>query len=570
MKKSIYLLFFLFQISYSFSQYYGNERDTLDCNKIKAIIHPRATQFYDSSSDYNSFFYPADSTLCTLFTQGIWIGGLSEGDTLHLAAERYRQVGHDFWSGPYTNPSNLVVANEYFKTWKISKEQIIYHSQNYANPSYEVPEVIESWPAHGDLELGMAANLAEYIDVNENGFYDPENGDYPLIKGDLSVFYMINDNQEHTETGGRIMGVEIQCMAWAYDSDRYGDAYDHSIFMSYKVINRSNKDYHDTYIGVFTDFDIGDAHDDFIGCNVENGYFYAYNGDDYDTYYRDTIPVQASVVLSGPFMNDDGIDNPLGMCDESINGSGFGDGLVDNERMGLNRFVSFTNGWNPATYDPQNAQEYYSYLKGIWVDGTDMIFGGNGHIASGAVGPKTRFLFPGESDPCHWGTDGQEPNPDEIWTEVSAGNLPEDRRGLASMGPFTFEAGSTEYIDLVLVTAPYTDEKSNIELMEDFVSEIKQDYLQNPMGFGDQYVGINEADKILEGIIIFPNPTSGEVVHLEINEYASYAIHSLSGQLLFKGSIENSEINISKLNRGIYILNIHTPNKTYTSKLIKL
>jgi hypothetical protein len=90
------------------------------------------------------------------------------------------------------------------------------------------------------------------------------------------------------------------------------------------------------------------------------------------------------------------------------------------------------------------------------------------------------------------------------------------------------------------------------------------------MNFGNQYVGINEADKILEGINIYPNPTSGEIIHLEINEYTSYAIHSLSGQLLFKGSIENREINISKLNRGIYILNIHTPNKTYSSKLIKL
>ena len=570
MKKSIYLIFFLFQMSYSFSQYSGNNRDTIDCNKIKAIIHPRATQFYDSSSDYNSFFYPAESTLSTLFTQGIWVGGFSEGDTLHLAAERFGQDGHDFWSGPYTNPSNFVVAHDYFKTWKISKEQIIYHSRNYANPSYEIPEVIESWPAHGNLELGMAENLAEYIDVNGNGFYDPENGDYPLIKGDLTVFYMINDNQEHTETNGRIMGIEIQCMAWAYDSGQYGDAYDHSIFMSYKVINRSNKDYHDTYIGVFTDFDIGYAHDDYIGCNVENGYFYAYNGDDYDTYYRDTIPVQANVILSGPFMNEDNLDNPSGLCDEGVNGSGFGDGIVDNERMGFNRFVYFNNQGSSATSDPNSAIDYYNYMKGIWKDGTSILYGGNGHVSSGAWGPETRFVFPGESDPCNWGTNGLEPNNDEIWTEENVSNQPEDRRGLASMGPFTFEAGSTEYIDLVLVTAPYTDEKSNIELMENFVSEIKQDYLQNPMGFGDQYVGINETDKILEGINIYPNPTSGEVIHLEINEYTSYTIHSLSGQLLFQGSIESREINISKLNKGIYIFNIHTPNKTYTSKLIKL
>ncbi len=98
---------------------------------------------------------------------------------------------------------------------------------------------------------------------------------------------------------------------------------------------------------------MGYAQDDYVGCHVENGNFYAYNGDDYDeddfTEYDSTfgfhekIPSQSVCILGGPFMDDDNLDNPLCECNESINGAGFGDGEVDNERYGMNRFSYFSN-----------------------------------------------------------------------------------------------------------------------------------------------------------------------------------------------------------------------------------
>ena len=47
-------------------------------------------------------------------------------------------------------------------------------------------------------------------------------------------------------------------------------------------------------------------------------------------------------------------------------------------------------------------------------------------------------MFSGDSDPLHWGTEGQ---PVEAWSEVTAGNQPGDRLFLTSCGPVTFEPG---------------------------------------------------------------------------------------------------------------------------------
>ena len=50
-------------------------------------------------------------------------------------------------------------------------------------------------------------------------------------------------------------------------------------FVSYKLINRSDTNYHDVYLGSWVDFDLGYPYDDLIGCDSVLGAFYIYNGD---------------------------------------------------------------------------------------------------------------------------------------------------------------------------------------------------------------------------------------------------------------------------------------------------
>jgi hypothetical protein len=81
-----------------------------------------------------------------------------------------------------------------------------------------------------------------------------------------------------------------------------------------------------------------------------------------------------------------------------------------------------------------------------------MYYGGTAHNSDpAAVGPVCEFMFPGDSDPCNWGTLFQPPNGGynqngKYWTEEESGNEPGDRRFMQSAGPFTLKPGAVNYI----------------------------------------------------------------------------------------------------------------------------
>ena len=58
-------------------------------------------------------------------------------------------------------------------------------------------------------------------------------------------------------------------------------------------------------------------------------------------------------------------------------GIGYGDGVVDNERFGMRKFVFF-NYTSGANGPPTTASDYYNYLRGYWKNGQRMAYGGDG------------------------------------------------------------------------------------------------------------------------------------------------------------------------------------------------
>ena len=77
----------------------------------------------------------------------------------------------------------------------------------------------------------------------------------------------------------------------------------------------------------------------------------------------------------------------------------------------MRRFLYYsntTNGANPSQTDPIAAVDYYNYLKGFWKDGSKFVYGGSGHISDAEADPDTPcdFMFPGDTDPLGWGTNG--------------------------------------------------------------------------------------------------------------------------------------------------------------------
>jgi hypothetical protein len=84
----------------------------------------------------------------------------------------------------------------------------------------------------------------------------------------------------HTETGGDPIGMEIRAQAFAFATN---DEINSMTFYNYEMINRSTQTLTETYFAVYVDSDIGCSEDDFVGCDVQRGLGYSYNGDAIDS-----------------------------------------------------------------------------------------------------------------------------------------------------------------------------------------------------------------------------------------------------------------------------------------------
>ncbi|MCB2221849.1 MAG: T9SS type A sorting domain-containing protein [Bacteroidetes bacterium] len=561
--------------------------DSLDINNINALINCFEMQFWDGD-DTPHFRVPKNQLASSLFNSSFWIGGLDEQDELHLAGNRYRQVGEDYWHGPVSNNYDSLFDIRWFHAWKLNRSDIEFHQANWWQAGYEPLDDILSWPGNGDVENGQSEQIAPFFDQNGNGIYEPMQGDAPRIKGDQAIFFVFNDVRgTHTETDGVPLGIEIHAMAYAFDEPA-DSALWNTIFFNFKIINRSDTNYHDVYLGLFTDTYLGYNWDDRIECDVQNGMYFTYNSESIDGNENDSLaygpnpPAQGIMLLGGPFMEPDEIDNPkydnLGnlICSEAINGLGFGDGIVDNERLGMSSFIYFNSGGNGNIDDPAIAPQYYTYLKGLWKNGDPLLYGGWG-FPGYSVGPECRYMWPGDSDPVNWGTGCIWPNGGYnqngyYWTEEESGANPNDRRGLGSIGPFDLAAGESFEFDFAYPWARAYDGDpwSSVLLLKEHTAYIREKFQNDPEFFSD-VKNIRKADFSL---IVSPNPAS-EIIRVKTPKKIDGTITIINsmGIHVFSRSVnQQSEeiINVSALEKGIYILILADCNLSYRTKFIKM
>ena len=487
----------------------------LDINNVKTRINSGGDMWWDLPAGTGSKYYiPANGSATSLFAGSLWIAGVDVNDQLKCAALRFRQVGNDYYTGPLTVDGRATIDDATCARWdkifKITRAEVDQFLSDFAQGKTDnIPSIIANWPAHpSDMDEGVSHYLAPFYDYDGDGEYHPENGDYPyydidnelchtkiptmeeeiygsmhgsiladqVLKGDQTLWWIFNDKgNSHTESSGQAIGIEVRAQAFAFATN---DEINNMTFYSYEIINRSTYTLTGTYFSPWTDVDLGYGWDDYVGCDVGRGLGYGYNGKAVDgsgepEAYGAQPPAIGIDFFQGPYMDPDGLDNPkyaytynqvydpvsgdsilipvdsTQMVDESINGVNFGNGIVDDERFGMRRFVFHNNG-SGDNCDPDKAPEYYNYLRGIWKNNAKMRYGGDAY-STGVVGPECDFMFPGDSDPWNWGTNGMPPadgynTNGKYWTEESSGNSPNDRRFMQSAGPFTLEPGAVNYI----------------------------------------------------------------------------------------------------------------------------
>lgn len=512
----------------------------LDINNVAADFAASGGIAWEPGLHWEPVFeIPAGSGKSTLFTQRLWIGGLNESNALHLSAERYRQLGRDFWPGPVTYPQEFYQQEQekWNRVWKIDKETIDYHKANWSNSGYEMPEVIANWPAHGDTTIGQAWYMAPYQDENANGIYEPQLGDYPIIRGDQALYFVFNDDRyENTESSGTPLGVEIRGMAYGFHAAD-DEVLNQTVFVNYLIVNRSAMTYDSVYFGKFADLDIGYPWDDFIGCDTSLHSYFAYNGAPVDGSgepgsYGDLPPAQSVTWFNQP--------------------------------LTLFMYMNNTSG---DMGDPQFAPQYYNYLRGNWKNGQPMYWGGNGFPGGpGTTDEVTTHMFP------------DDPNAAEGWHEVAVNNDPGDRRGLGSSYVGLFEPGQSICFDMAFVFGqdPDGDHLESVAVLKSNIQHIRDFFFDH---ISDDCFDMIATDLIetkplpISELRLAPNPTGTHVriAYTPDGQHAHYRLFDGLGSMVQTGALQsaNTIIDVSQLSPGVYVIVVQDGERYLRQKLIK-
>lgn len=494
---------------------FGQTQAIINFNDVRAKVFSNGTLF-DGMYEVPSTF--PNNGINSIYTSNLWVGGLDTNNQLHIAAELFGGTSKDFFFGPIaSNYSLSAYTTKYNKVWSIEMATIQNHINLYTTLGYVVPASIANWPGNGNVANGEAAVLAPYIDFNNNGTYDPENGDYPCIRGDFALFYMINDDKSsHSGSGGAKLGLEVHGMIYCYATN---DAINQTIFGHFNFYNRSLNNYNSLYLGMFADMDLGYYLDDYVGSDSLLNMYYTYNADnDDENGYGQKPPAQG---LS--FLN-----------------------------QSASKFIAFNSGSSNNGL-PSTPAHFYQYLKGIWKDGTPLTKNGTGY--GGAT--SANFMFSGK------------PENNSGWTAGTSGITPDDTKGVMSTGPFYFPSGGKLTLDVALSYGRDINGNNRTSVGTLRTNSQLAKTLYDFETFCAMSTDINVEYQKAESPLLYPNPSNGKFYIANISNIHSVNVYDIIGhEILAIKDLKSNEIDLSNAPRGIYFVKLNVGNKIYTNKII--
>jgi len=227
------------------------------------------------------------------------------------------------------------------------------------------------------------------------------------------------------------IGIEYQATLWEYNG---GGVLNNLFFRSYKLINKSNTTLDSMYVSMWSDTDIGDANNDFVGCDTIRNLGFGYNGISSDPVYDPLPPPSVGFrLIRGPLVpgkfgedrNRNGIDDAsdFGLTSNNL-------AVAGSINLPMTAFYYFCAGL-PNLGDPPmgtstGAIQFYNFMQGKY----------------GSTGEY--FINPITNQPTTYALSG-DPVTSSGWIDGMQ-IPPGDRRlGLAT-GPFQMEPGAVQFI----------------------------------------------------------------------------------------------------------------------------
>lgn len=548
MRKAYYATLLFLSIFFFTLPLYAQVAAKLDINNISSGILTRGDMWWDPATQTPVCEFYKGSGISISFGGSLWMGCVDASGKLHVAAQTYRQNGNDYWPGPLDSSDTLTspISNKWDKVWKVDYMQIDSFKSQSTHTLANTPQAILEWPAkgniyakgHGGTPLTISQDMAPFADVNGNGFYDPLNGDYPLLKGDQMLWWVFSDNgPTHNESNALPLKVEIHASAYAYN--RPG-MLKNIQYYEYDVINKGYS-YNNFRMGMWADMDLGYNFDDYIGFDSARRMGYIYNSETPDRAstgygYGSSMPIAGISIIKMP--NDGASLAPAGS------------------------FMYYNNDFGPYG-NPFDDTGYYRYLNATFRSGQHLHndFAGYGMLSSGTgPGLDANYVYPG--DPSNKGQ----------WSECSSGNTGGDRRFIISTGNYTFPVNQSAKFIFALVV---TDTSSDNYCPHADISKLKQiadsswHYFNNPSSVPTGVANIATA-RPLE---IYPNPAHN-ILNIKNSTFGlqNLQVIDVLGRTMnvdiSKGA-SGISIDINKLNPGIYTLIYHSATGTQTALFIK-
>lgn len=429
------------------------ETQTLwNINNVAGWIRNDGQSSHNPITDQSGVWYPR-GTAAVIYADGIIWGGVvtqshfpGNPDIYRVGGQTYRigtQPGHIVIAGTPSSPPVASDPNQAYiyrirpdwQTLTVNDPEVIQDAAelNNVTPSQVTPAMAQAvldgyewawnnWPA----DIG-----APFYDNNGNGIYDPPSDEPGLQNADQVIWFVCNDlNPSLTIDlyGSQPIGLELQVTMWGYHREGpLGQA----TYQRYRVINKSGFTVDSMFIAPkWSDPDIGQYIDDFVGCDTILAAGFGYNGYPTDPDFQAFgLPPAAAgyTLLQGAIVPSTG---DTAWFDFKR--------IPDFKNLPMSSFGYFASAGvigDPSLGEYAGTLEWYNLLNG-YVPTDDVVNPTPWIVGSGPnAGLPTKFPVSGDPVTGIGDIDGQ------------GNNLPPgDRRMTVNTGPFTMQNGDTQEV----------------------------------------------------------------------------------------------------------------------------
>ncbi len=468
----------------------------LNLNNISTVFKNDGISDINAGGDASGFVYPFGSGKTAIYESGLIWGVKIAGDQqVRVGGSVYRtglQGGKIISAGVAEDPNAAHV-----RIYRVRPD--VYPGGPVVNLSREALDEVKSEAEvraqyELDWEEWRAIDGAPFSDVDSNGVFDPAI-DIPGVQGAVQTIWFVANDLDASKTqylyGTNPIGIEYQATIWEYT----GGVFDNLFFRKYKLINKSLETFDSMYISMWSDPDIGDSGDDYVGCDTILHIGFGYNGLASDAIYGTTPPCVGFDLIRGPLVpgnpnedkNRNGVDdiNDYGLTEDNQRVNG----LIN---LPMTAFYYFINTDPFITDPPQGtsvgADRFYNFMQGkIGITGE--------YFINPVTGLPTPFALSGDPVTSTGWIDGIQ-------------QAPGDRRLGLSTGPIQMAPGETQIVVIAEIASGAVagiDRLSAVSLFK-YYSQLAQEFYDStfptPVSEGSE----DDLPKTMELFQNYPNP----------------------------------------------------------------